>query len=303
VLNETNGGYPSMKLKFIFDLLRVKQWVKNAFIFFPLIFSGKLFQTESLVNCILTFLGFCLIASGLYIMNDYMDRFKDRLHPRKSQRPLAKVEIGKSQITFLIAVLMGLGLLVCYQVDPLIAVTGLLYVSINLVYNFVTKFIVLLDVIFVALGFHIRIWVGGLATDAIPSVWLQMCVFILALFLGFTKRRHELGVLGNDAKEHRIVLSHYTVYFLDQIILICSTLAIVFYGLYTMSPEIVQRMGGYNMVYTVVFVIYGIFRYLYLSHRKKQGDDPGEVLASDGPLLINVLMWILIICYLLYRPF
>lgn len=287
----------------VFDLLRVKQWVKNAFIFFPLIFSGKLFDIASLINTILAFLGFCLVASGLYIFNDYRDRFKDRKHPRKSQRPLARIEISKGKITFLVIFLMATGLLVCTQVSYLLAALALVYIFINITYNLITKNIVLIDVIFVALGFHLRIWAGGLAADAIPSVWLQMCVFILALFLGFTKRRHEIGMLGNDAKEHRTVLSHYTVYFLDQIILICSTLAIVFYGLYTMSPEIVQRMGGYNMVYTVVFVIYGIFRYLYLSHRKKQGDDPGEVLATDGPLLINVLLWIMTICYLLYRPF
>ncbi len=290
-------------VRLIFNLLRVKQWVKNAFIFFPLIFSRQLLETGKLTSAVIAFLGFSLIASGLYVFNDYRDRKKDRLHPKKSQRPLVKLNLSVVQITFIVGALLCTGLLVCKQVNPLLMVTGLLYIGISLIYNFITKFLVILDVIFVALGFHIRVWAGAVACSIIPSVWLQMCVFILALFLGFTKRRHEIGTLGAGASSHRDVLSHYTVYFLDQIIMICSTLAIAFYGLYAMSPEIMQRIGNYNMVYSVVFVIYGIFRYLYLSHVKKQGDDPGEILASDGPLLINVLLWIFFICVLLYKPF
>lgn len=290
------------KIKFLFNLLRVKQWIKNAFIFFSLIFSGRLFQVHAMSNCVVTFFGFCLVASGLYILNDYLDRHKDRLHPRKSHRPLAKMEINQSTIATVVIGLIGVGLLVCWLVDPLVLITALIYILLHLVYNFLAKAIVIIDVVFIALGFHIRIWAGAMASDVIPSVWLQMCVFLLALFLGFTKRRHEIVALGENAAGHRSVLSHYTVYFLDQIIIICSTLAIVFYGLYTISPDIVNRIGSHNMVYSVVFVIYGIFRYLYLSHVKKQGDDAGEVLASDSPLLINVLLWILFICYLLYNP-
>lgn len=290
------------KIQFICDLLRVKQWVKNTFIFFPLIFSGQLFAPNKLQNCILAFLGFCLIASALYIFNDYRDRHQDRLHPKKSQRPLAKAKFTEVQIALMILSLGGTGIIVCAQVNPLLILTAFLYIGISLIYNFVAKFIVIIDVIFVALGFHIRVWAGAMACDIVPSVWLQMCIFILALFLGFTKRRHEITTLGHDAASHRGVLSHYTTYLLDQIILICSTLAIVFYGLYTMSPDMINRVGHSKMIYSVVFVIYGIFRYLYLSHVKKQGDDPGEVLASDSPLLINVLLWILFICYLLYSP-
>lgn len=290
------------KIKFLCDLLRVKQWVKNAFIFFPLIFSGKLFEPSALISCLIAFWGFCLVASGLYILNDYLDRHKDRLHPGKADRPLVKLQIKKSAISLIISGLIGTGLLVCWQVDPLVLAAALIYILLHLAYNFFAKRIVIIDVIFIALGFQIRIWAGAMASGVIPSVWLQMCVFLLALFLGFTKRRYEMKTLGEHAVNHRNVLSHYTVYLLDQIIIICSTLAIVFYGLYAMSPDIVNRIGSQDMVYSVVFVIYGIFRYLYVSHVKKQGDDAGEVLASDLPLLINVLLWILYICYLLYNP-
>ncbi|MBI5024572.1 MAG: decaprenyl-phosphate phosphoribosyltransferase [Candidatus Omnitrophica bacterium] len=288
------------KIKFLCDLLRVKQWVKNAFIFFPLIFSGKLFLPVPVVNCVITFLGFCLVASGLYVFNDYLDRYKDRLHPRKAGRPLAKWEVGKPVIALLTGGLISAGLLVCWQVDPLVLAAALIYILLHLAYNFFAKKIVIIDVVFIALGFQIRIWAGAMASGVVPSVWLQMCVFLLALFLGFTKRRYELSVLKDKAPEHRSVLGHYTSYLLDQIIIICSTLAIVFYGLYTVSPDIVSRIGSHNMVYSVVFVIYGMFRYLYLIHVKKQGDDPGEILSSDPSLLINVLLWMLFICIVLY---
>ncbi len=290
------------KIKFLFDLLRVKQWVKNAFIFFPLIFSGKLFQPAPAINCMLTFFGFCLVASGLYILNDYMDRHKDRLHPRKANRPLAQVEIGKPAISLIISGFVGIGLLVCRQVDSLVLATAFGYIILHLVYNFFAKKIVIIDVVFIALGFQVRIWAGAMAAQVYPSVWLQMCVFLLALFLGFTKRRYEIATLRERASEHRSVLAHYTSYLLDQIIIICSTLAIVFYGLYAMSADITDRIGSQDMVYSVVFVIYGIFRYLYLSHVKRQGDDAGEALVLDSPLRINVLLWILYICYLLYNP-
>ena len=290
------------KIKFVCDLLRVKQWVKNAFVFFPLIFSGKLFSPVPIVNCVITFLGFCLVASGLYILNDYLDRYKARLHPRKVGRPLAKLEVGKPVIALLTGGLIGVGLLVCWQVDPLVLAAALIYILLHLAYNFFAKKIVIIDVVFIAIGFQIRIWAGAMASGVVPSVWLQMCVFILALFLGFTKRRHEMHVLKDKAHEHRLVLAHYTLYLLDQLIIICSTLAIVFYGLYTISPEIVSRLGNYRMSYSVIFVVYGIFRYLYLVHVKKMGNDPGEALFSDWPLFFCIILWVGYVGVLIYIP-
>jgi len=289
-------------ITFIFELLRIKQWVKNTFIFFPLMFSGRLFQIEAIQNTLLTFLGFCLVSSGLYILNDYRDREFDRLHPQKRHRPLASLEINPWGIAAMIIALITAGSFVCSLVDPGMILIALTYFLANLTYNFYSKNIVLLDVLFLAFGFQIRIWAGAFASNVEPSIWLQMCVFILALFLGFTKRRQELFILGEKAAEHRRVLSHYTQELLDQIILICSTLAIVFYGLYCISPDIQGRMAGNNMVYSIVFVIYGIFRYLYLAHVKKMGGEPGEVLATDAPSLVNVLLWILYIMFLIYNP-
>ena len=281
-------------------LLRIKQWIKNGFILFPVIFSGQLYQLNRLADSWITFVGFCLISSSVYIINDFLDSKADSFHPQKSRRPLAQKKFNTSTVFLLILMLMGSGLLICLKANALILFMGILYVLLHLTYNFYTKKIVILDVIFIAVGFQIRIWAGSFAAGVLPSVWLQLCVFLLALFLGFTKRRHEISSLKTHAPEHRSVLAHYTTYLLDQIIIICSTLTIVFYGLYAISPDIIARIGNHHLVYSIGFVIYGIFRYLYLIHVKKLGDDPGEVIFSDKPLLINIFLWMVYIIVLLY---
>jgi 4-hydroxybenzoate polyprenyltransferase len=285
---------------FTTKLLRVKQWVKNAFILFPLIFSGNLMNAVSLFNNLVTLVGFCFISSSVYILNDYIDRDKDKFHPTKSQRPLAQTKIPVSIIGLIVISLMTLGLFIISIASPIILIPAVVYILIHIVYNLIAKNIVILDVIFIAIGFQVRIWAGALACSVLPSVWLQLCVFVLALFLGFTKRRYELSTLKNSASEHRSVLAHYTSYLLDQIIIISSTLAIIFYSLYTISPELTARIGNHNMIYSITFVIYGMFRYLYLVHVKKLGDDPGEILFHDKSLWITVLGWIVYICVLLY---
>ena len=288
-------------MKNFFRLLRAKQWVKNTFLFFPLLFSGSVFEDGLFGKTLIVFGGFCLVASSLYVFNDLIDLEKDRVHPKKSQRPLVKYKINTGLIVGLILVMLGVGLFIIQRVDVDCLWPVLLYVVLNLIYNFYAKSIVILDVMFVAFGFHIRIWTGSLAANAPPSAWLQLCVFLLALFLGFTKRRAEFNFLKEKAAEHRQVLSHYTLYLLDQIIIICSTLAIVFYGLYTISPDVVARLESYKMVYSLVFVIYGIFRYLYLVHVKRLGEEPSEILLKDKPLLINIVLWILYVGILIYR--
>ncbi len=289
-------------LKFFIKLLRAKQWVKNSFIFFPLLFSGYLFHKQALVDTALTFVGFCLVSSSLYVFNDYKDRHKDKLHPKKAHRPLAQADVPAGIIFTIILTFMAGGLFICHIVDILVVFMAIFYIAIHLLYNYYAKMVVIIDAFFVAVGFQIRILAGSLAANITPSIWLQICVFILALFLGFTKRRYEISTLKDKASEHRSVLAHYTSYLLDQIIIICSTLAIVFYGLYTISSDIVYRIGSQNMAYSVVFVAYGIFRYLYLIHVKKLGDEPGEILATDVPLLINVLLWIFYVGFLIYSP-
>ena len=273
-------------------LFRVKQWIKNFFIIIPFIFSGRFLEGDLWIVCFKTMLGFSFIASAFYILNDVIDRDNDRLHPMKSKRPIAagRISVGKAIICAVLS--LGVGALLIGSLDRSVWVMVFLYIFVQIIYNVLTKHWVILDVLTVAAGFLIRVWIGALAIGVVPSMWLHLCVFVLALFLGFTKRRYELATLRSRASGHRSVLSEYTVRFLDQMIIICSTLAIVFYSLYTISAEVTHRIGHAGLLYSVGFVIYGIFRYLYLVHVKKMGDDPGDLLLRDGPLLLNICAWL-----------
>jgi len=274
-------------------LIRVKQWIKNLFVLAPMAFAGRFLDPVSLVIAGKAFLSFCLISSGVYIFNDLVDRHRDALHPKKRLRPLASGEVSVASAVILTAVFVLGGMSLAFSL-------GYEFVFLHGLYNFAGKKIVLVDVGCIALGFCLRVWAGAVAVSIVPTVWLQMCVFLLALFLGFTKRRSEMVALQEKSEEHREVLRHYSLYFLDQLILISATLVIVFYGLYTISPDIVARAHGYGMVYSLGFVIYGMFRYLYLVHVKKAGDDPGEILTGDLPMLLAVTVWILYVGSILY---
>jgi len=289
-----------MKINTLIDFLRVRQWVKNLFIISALIFSGRFNELNLWGHCVWTMVGFCLLSSGMYIINDIRDLKEDRLHPKKATRPLASGKIQVSVAGWIAAGLLILGILICRGQGEEVLILGLSYVLLHIVYNLRTKHIVLLDVLTVALGFQIRIWAGAEAIHVTPSAWLQICMFVLALFLGFTKRRCEIVNLEKNATLHRSVLSHYTEYFLDQMIVICSSLSIVLYGLYTVSSEVTERIHGYAMFYSIGFVVYGIFRYLYLMHIKKMGDDPSEALLTDKPMMVNLLLWILFIVTIIH---
>jgi len=288
------------QIKNILHLMRIKHWSKNFFIYFPLIFSGQLFREGAFFQATFSLLGFCFLSSSIYILNDLLDSENDKHHPHKSGRPLSREAISRTFAIVLSLFFLIAGLCVCSLINFGVLLMGVLYILLHVVYNIYAKNVVILDVIFIAMGFQIRIWAGALAIDVAPSVWLQMCVFVLALFLGFVKRSLELKFLKDSAQKHRIVLSHYTSYLLDQIIIICSTLAIVFYGLYTISSDVVLKLGSYDMVYSVAFVIYGIFRYLYLAHVKRQGDEPSDILFSDRPIFWCVFLWIVSIVWMIY---
>ena len=279
----------------LLNLLRYKQWIKNAFLIFPLIFSGRFIEWQLWVDCLKGIIAFCLISSGMYIINDIIDLNEDRLHPEKSKRPIAASEITISTALLIAAGALIVGELISWGLGQEFLIFSTAYILLNVLYNLRAKHIVIVDVLIVSFGFQIRILAGAASTHIFPSLWLLMCVFVLALFLGFTKRRYEFSILKSEASAHREVLGHYTAYFLDQIIMISSTLAIVFYGLYTISAEVVQRIGGYEMFYSTPFVIYGIFRYLYLIHEHKLGGQPEDILLSDLPLLIDIILWIIFV--------
>jgi 4-hydroxybenzoate polyprenyltransferase len=276
----------------VFRLMRTKQWIKNLFVLAPLLFSGRFVSLSSFSSALLALVAFCLVSSGVYVVNDLEDMHRDRAHPKKCQRPIASGRISRRIAVLLGVVLVCGGLLLSLFLGGLFFCLAGLYLLLHFMYTFFWKKLVLLDVGCIALGFCIRIWAGAVVVGVLPSGWLQLCVFLLSLFLGFTKRRSEMRTLGDRAEEHRGALRHYTIYFLDQLIMISATLAIVFYGLYTISPDIVARVHGYWMIYSLVFVVYGVFRYLYLVHVVGKTEDVDEILLADFPLITSVLCWI-----------
>ena len=282
-------------MRSFFELLRYRQWVKNIFLIFPLIFSGQFIEWALWIECLKGIVAFCLISSSMYIINDIVDLKADQLHPHKSKRPIASGKISFSTALVVSFVVLILGLAVSNQLGREFFFYSIGYILLNVLYNIRAKHIVIVDTLMVAFGFQIRILAGCAADQILPSLWLLMCVFVLALFLGFTKRRYEIFTLKAEAVNHRGVLEHYTPYLLDQLINISSSLAIVFYGLYTISAEVVQRIGGYEMFYSTPFVIYGIFRYLYLIHVRKLGGEPEDILLSDLPLFVDILLWIIFV--------
>jgi 4-hydroxybenzoate polyprenyltransferase len=279
------------------EFLRIRQWVKNFFVFFPCIFAGKFFLGATLGRVLEAFAAFCFASSAVYILNDLCDIEFDRHHPQKSKRPLASGIVDHSWAWAAVTALAAAGLLVALVSGVGVFRMIILYIVLNIIYNIWSKQIILLDVIWVALGFQIRIWAGSLAAGVWPSVWLQMCTLLLALFLGFTKRRCEL-FMGPKMMNHRPVLAQYNDYLLDLIIAGCAMLAIAFYALYTLEAG---PLGAHHhMIYTVVFVIYGIFRYLYLVYVKKTSGDAAESFFSDRPLALCVMLWAAAIFLIVY---
>jgi 4-hydroxybenzoate polyprenyltransferase len=281
--------------------IRVKQWIKNVFVFMPLVFSGKLLNIPDVITAGLVFLVFCLASAGIYILNDIKDKNKDNFHPLKHTRPIASGELKTGPALVMSIIFICAALLASSKINSSFLIITFIYIAIHFLYSFRLKREVILDVVLIALGFELRVWAGGVVIEAYPSIWLQLCVFLLAIFLALIKRRHEKISLYRDAAKHRDVLSRYKVYFLDQIIMISACLCIVFYGFYSISPGIITKLGNTNMAYTIPFVVYGMFRYLYVVHAKRSGGDPSELLMSDLPLITNIILWMASVVFLVYK--
>ncbi|HPS20371.1 MAG TPA: decaprenyl-phosphate phosphoribosyltransferase [Candidatus Omnitrophota bacterium] len=287
-------------VKNIIISMRPSQWTKNFFIFMPIIFGGHIFNRTEFLKTIYTYFLFCLISAGIYIFNDICDKTRDGFHPVKKIRPIASGELGiKTALPLSIIFVLAGAFLSSFFGMPMLMIAAA-YILIHIFYSLWLKREVMLDVMIIALGFELRVWAGATAIDLTPSVWLQLCVFLLAIFLALIKRRHERTSLNTNAKDHRDVLASYKIYFLDQLIIISASLCIVFYGLYTISPEMMQRIGSPSMAYTIPFVIYGIFRYLYITHVQRLGGEPDKILISDPPFIINLVLWLVTASLLIY---
>jgi len=285
--------------KALIKTMRPKQWTKNTVVFAPLIFDEKLFQPTLLARTSLAFLLFCLISSTVYIINDLTDIEKDRLHPKKRERPLASGALSPGVAMAAAGLFIMISMPIAFWLDSGFGLILVSYLLLNIAYSFYLKHLVIIDVLVIAAGFVLRV-AGGVAVVGVErfSPWLYLVVSLGALFLGFGKRRHELLLLADGADAHRAILAEYTLPFLDQLIALVTSTMVIAYSLYTFSAP--NLPDNHAMMLTIPAVLYGLFRYLYLIHVKKEGGAPDELLLSDKPLLATATIWVLAVIVVLY---
>lgn len=281
--------------------LRPVQWVKNVFVLAPIVFAEQLMDGEILSRAALAVAAFCLAASTIYLFNDLRDRHDDRKHPLKKNRPIASGALPVSVAIGACLVFGGGALAVAALFGgKFIALLGA-YIAINVMYSGFLKRVVILDVMAVSSGYVIRVMAGATAIDVGVSNWLLLCTTFLALFLIFSKRRHELVLLGaDDAAKHRAVLGHYSEAFLDQMINVVTASTVVAYALYAVDDHTVERFGTDRLIYTIPLVLYGVFRYLYLIYQQPDERNPTEAILKDWPSVINVVLWGLLVLWIVY---
>jgi len=289
-----------LNIKDIIQSLRPVQWTKNFFLFAALLFAQKIFDVPLFLKTLGAFVIFCFLSGSLYLVNDVLDFKEDRVHPKKSKRPIASGRVRRPQAVAAAVVLAAASLACAYVLNPRFFIAGAAYLVLQLAYSLKLKHVVILDVFLVASGFVIRVVAGGLVIDVPLSSWLLICTTLLALFIAMSKRRHELVLLEENASSHRPILMEYSAYLLDQMISVVTASTVIAYCLYTVSEDTVRKFGTSNLIYTTPFVLYGIFRYLYLVHQKGKGGSPEELIIQDHPLQIAVFLWIATAVGILY---
>lgn len=301
----------SLPVSSLLRLMRPLQWVKNGFVLVGLLFGHAWNDPLRVSQALLACAAFCLLSSAVYVMNDLIDREADRRHPLKRRRPLASGAVGVPAALALMTACLAGGYALVALSDSRAAWLFYAYVALNVAYTLGLKHVVVLDVFIIAAGFMLRILAGTLGIGIAPSQWLLLCGLMLTLFLGFAKRRAELGTLAASAKPgdaasghaagHRRVLEHYSTALLDQMMTVATAGTIVSYSLYTVSPETLALHGTPHLIYTVPFVIYGMFRYLFLLHRRGGGGDPAQQLLTDPHLLAALAGWVALVLLMLGR--
>lgn len=288
-------------VKSILLLLRPQQWIKNFFLFAPLIFSKHLFDEGLFRTTSLGFLVFCLISSCVYVINDIADREADRLHPVKRLRPLAAGTISVPTAAFAALLLFASSVMAAFPLNALFAFTAATYFVLNVAYSFWLKQVFLVDVFIIAAGFMLRVLAGAFVIDVLVSPWLVLCTLFVSIFLAISKRRGELILIQNSGGvEGRTVLRDYDVSFIDQIMTVAAAGMAISYALYTVAERTVHIFGTENLIFTTVFVLFGIFRYLFLIRRRQSEDNPTYLLITDGILMLNVFFWFLSCVVIIY---
>ncbi len=283
--------------------VRPGEWTKNAFVFAGLIFSRQLTDPQAVTASVMAFLIFCALAGVVYLINDVADRDRDRQHPRKMHRPIASGALSPQTALATAAVLGGGALVASWLMGPAFGAVATTYVLLLALYSGPLKHIVIIDVLTIAIGFVLRVAAGAVAIGVPMSHWLLVCTILLALFLGLSKRRHELTLLVDGATGHRRILQEYSPYLLDQMIGVVTASTLMAYVFYAISEETAAKFGTSLLGLTIPFPLYGIFRYLYLVHQKEGGGSPAELLLNDRPLLACVALWGIAVVVIIYRPF
>ncbi len=268
--------------------------------FAALAFSKHLFERGPLLRSLLAFALFCALSGAVYLLNDVADVERDRLHPVKRLRPIAS---GQLAVRTAVTIAIGLGLAALggsWLLGPAFLMSAACYLALNLLYSFRLKEVVIVDVLAVSLGFVIRAVAGGVAIGVAVSDWLLICTVLFALFLSLSKRRHELTSLSGAAAGHRAILAEYSPYLLDQMIGVVTASCLMAYAFYTTAEETRQKFQTDRLAWTIPFVLYGIFRYLYLVHQKEKGGSPTDVLLTDRPLLLDVALWAAAVVFIVY---
>ena len=280
--------------------LRPHQWTKNLLLFAPLALSKHLFEPEPLLRAVVAFALFCGLSGTVYLVNDVVDIERDRLHPLKRLRPVASGALSVRS-AWIAALVLGVGSLGgAFVLGTNFGVCALAYLLLNLAYSLKLKEVVIVDAIALALGFVVRAVAGAVVIGVVFSEWLMICTILLALFLTFCKRRHELTSLEGTAAEHRKSLEEYSPYLLDQMIAVVTASCLMAYASYTTAPETIEKYRTDRLPWTIPFVLYGIFRYLYLVHRRDLGGSPTDILLTDVPLIVDVVLWALAILVIVY---
>ncbi|HLG33008.1 MAG TPA: decaprenyl-phosphate phosphoribosyltransferase [Ignavibacteriaceae bacterium] len=286
----------------IVKLIRVHQWVKNIFVFVPLLFSLRLFAESYFLTTLYAFLIFCLASSTIYVINDVIDIEADRAHPIKQKRPLPSGMISKKSAKLIIAMLMIIiaAFLPNFNYEFIFSVIG--FIILNTIYTFWFKHIVILDVFSIAAGFALRVLAGAFVIMVPISSWLLLTTMFISLFLGVMKRHSELTLApeGENSKSRK-VLSQYSLNFADQMATIAAAGVIICYALYTVAPRTIAMFGTENLIYTTPFVVFGIFRYMFLEYKSGMGENTTKIIATDIPMILTVIIYTSVTVLIVYR--
>jgi 4-hydroxybenzoate polyprenyltransferase len=296
------SGRRSVALNLLISL-RPEQWTKNLLVFAALIFAERLFDVPAVLTTLAAFAVFCALSGVVYLINDIADRHTDREHPLKRRRPIAAGALPVPIALGTAVIIAGGGLAAAFALGWPFGIVAVVYLALQGLYSGPLKHIVIIDVLTLSIGFVLRAAAGAVAINVVISHWLFVCTILLAMFIALAKRRHEIVLLADSATSHRPILGEYSPYLLDQMIAIVSASTLIAYIFYTISPETAAKFGTEWLGLTIPFPLYGIFRYLYLVHRREGGGSPADLLINDRPLLACVLAWVAAVVVIIYQPF